>query len=68
MVDYIGKGGCFIVDFLSIYGFMFNYSMSFYLAVFRYVCVMHQGHLFNSGLSPMVRNLFTLSLFLLGPP
>ncbi len=47
MAAIIGKLGCYFMDFAALYGILLNQSTSLAVAIFRYICVVHQSFLLN---------------------
>ncbi len=54
IVNVISVWGCYCVDFLLIYGMILTQTMSFGIALFRYLCLVHQNILLKLLWTPMV--------------
>ncbi len=52
--DVVSVYGCYAIDIIGIYQVNLFGSSSFYTALFRYLCIVHQNHLMYFGISPQV--------------
>ncbi len=55
MKSIVGHFGCYFIDFLEIYGVGFMRTQSFYVALFRYICIVQTDLMLKLGSSPEVR-------------
>ena len=62
MKDYIGETGCHMMLLLRSSGCFIFQLQSFFISVFRYICVFHNDSLLNLNLSPNVSILVILIL------
>ncbi len=51
VVDIVGPFVCYLFDFFGGYGLPLILSVSFYTALFRYICIVHAGYLQKKGWS-----------------
>ncbi len=58
MKGIVGSYGCYFIDFFELYGVCFAHTHSFFIAVYRYVCIAHNGFLFKINWTPKVTNNF----------
>ena len=56
--QYLGETGCYLVSFLKNMGIMGVQLQSFFMALFRYVCLFHDSLLFKYNISPHVSKKF----------
>ena len=57
IADLVGIEGCFVLDLIMVYGIILNSSMSFYMSLYRYLCLVHGCTLFQTRwLNPRVSN------------
>ena len=74
MKDYIGENGCHILNSYRLAGAFVNQLQSFFVAIFRYICLFHSSSMRRVNLSPHVSSaaFFTLIMFsfwiISGPP
>ena len=54
--DYIGETGCHMVMFLRNMGALAIQLQSFFMAIFRYICLFHDNLLMKLDVSPSVSN------------
>ncbi len=52
--DLVGEIGCYIFDFMQIYGLLVTSTVSFYIALFRYFCIIHPEKMHRWGWAPEV--------------
>ena len=55
MKDYIGEFGCYNVNYMKTAGVIYMQLQSFFMALFRYICLFHDNLLLKYDLSPQVR-------------
>ncbi len=59
MADLIGSLGCYINDIISLVGFTYTNSASFFVTLYRYICINHTSFLHGKGISPKVNKTVT---------
>ncbi len=52
--DIIGIAGCHVIDWMEIFGVLSLQTASFWLSLFRYICIVHHEKLQTTGISPKV--------------
>ena len=57
---YVTEVGCYIGSYIFYFLAPYGNAHSFFIALFRYICIIHPNKLSRFGLSPEVRGLFFL--------
>jgi hypothetical protein len=52
--EYIGEIGCYGISFLKGYTFTYIQTNTFFVALFRYLCIVHTDLLESIGVTPKV--------------
>ena len=52
--DYLGETGCYLIMYWRTIGSFAIQLQSFFMALFRYICLFHNDSLFKFNLSPNV--------------
>ena len=60
--DWIGELACHLISFIEIYSNMMAQSHTFFISMFRYVCIIHNQTLLKRNVKGRVNN-FTIKIF-----
>ncbi len=55
--DLIGTFGCYMIDSMEIFGVLSLQTTSFWISLFRYICIVHHVKMHSVGFSPKVRDI-----------